>query len=101
MKKILVITGLTFGMFIGANIAEAETLKGVWSSGNASSLEILSGQKVKYCFLKQCTTQKYKGDANGTISFSWGSDHHYKFTKTKSGYRGVYNNQKDMTIDVK
>ena len=101
MRNVLLTASLAMGIAVAGAWAEARELKGKWSSGNASTLEILDGKRVKYCFLDQCTTQKYKGDPNGTISFSWGPQHKYEFTRTKAGYRGVYNGDPNMTIEVK
>jgi hypothetical protein len=101
VSRFLLLGGTALFMATMATTASAQMMMGKWSSGNASSLEILGGKKVKYCFLDQCTTQKYKGKASGTITFSWGPDHKYSFTKTASGYHGVYNGDKDMTINVK
>jgi hypothetical protein len=101
MKRTLLLGATAFVAAMAANAASAQMMMGKWSSGNASSLEVLDGKKVKYCFLETCTTQPYKGKANGTITFSWGPDNKYAFTKTAGGYHGVYNGDKNMTIQVK
>ncbi len=86
--KVLLIIAAILAMNT-SGVAAAQVLAGKWSGKSPTTLEFLDGKKVKYCYKTKCTTQKYSGERDSKIKFSWGRSQ-FTFTKTDNGYDGTF-----------
>ena len=97
MKKIAVSTlGI---VLIAAQPVLADIYKGKWFGVTDASLEILPDHSVTYCYLSDCATVQYSGNAKRKIRFHIGTSN-YVFVKTEQGYHGTYSDPDAETVEI-
>jgi len=66
-----------------------KTFKGKWDDIAPTTIKLLNDKQLRYCFRRECTTANYKGNAERSFKFTWGTSK-FSFRKTATGYSGTY-----------
>ncbi len=92
MSKLLAKTVLVILVVAcSAGIAEAKKWSGKWGGTSYTTLEFLDGNRVKYCFKRECVIKPYSGSPKKTIKFKWGNSS-FAFEWNGQGYNGTFKN---------
>lgn len=87
----LILPALVFVLI--PSTAAAEKCNGMWGGKVKTSVEFKSGNKLRYCYARECWSSKWLGDKDKKLIFRLNnSGSTVEMTKRRGGYRAVWRN---------